>query len=71
LIASVAMDLRDANMFAEISSASDRNRCDARGAIGDPKPASCEERCHARPNRSRVFAVCARVDRNAHLSAGR
>ena len=65
------MDLRDADLFAEISSASDGNRCNLGGAVGHPEPARSEKRCNARPYRSRVLAVYARVDRDAHLSAGR
>jgi hypothetical protein len=64
------MDFRDADSLAEISSAPDRNLWVPRGRISDPKTASRKKRRHPRPYCLRLFAVCVRLYREAHLSAG-
>jgi hypothetical protein len=63
-------DFRDADSLAEISSAPDRNRCDPRGGISDSNTVSREEHRHPRPYCLRLFAIYARLHREARLSAG-
>jgi len=71
LRAAIAVDFRDTDSLAKISSAPDRNRWNRRSGVSDPKTASRKQRRNASPYCSRLFGVYAGVDREAHLSAGR